>query len=541
MMASPTRKPQPEAAAKARAPSRAAVRPVPPWEGRGQERWAPRPMAPLMHGVLQRKCACGAPKPGGGACASCADEKKFDLQRKLAIGSSNDPLEHEADRIAEQVLSAQAPAGVAQAPLRIQRVAAPAAGRSEAVPASVDRVLGGSGRALDTATRQDMEQRFGNDFSAVRIHDGTAAAQSARDLRARAYTVGRDIVFGAGRFAPATSAGRRLLAHELVHVVQQAPGRGPLQRNSDDDEKLSPAGKALAKKLKDLIAGAEWKEIRKRVYPRESAAGIKRAEKRRAGKLPDMTGLGSLKSLDQFAVGIRALQTNWTKFSGADARVAEIDKITGAQLRAAKVPEFEMVIKQKMEFKGAFNASYWAFIVSQDLVSESTLHDEDAAELANTALHESRHAEQHFLAARYAAGVLKQDAATIQTTQELPETVAEAAVAEPIDSKTDKQTAALGTSMFEAMVTKGTENQKISDDDRIKEMGEDRVRAQKALSDLLAAETTTTLAAATKEYDTLKAQVAEVEHRYTLYRNIPYEADAHEVGDAAELAFKKSK
>jgi outer membrane protein OmpA-like peptidoglycan-associated protein len=66
-----------------------------------------------------------------------------------------------------------------------------------------------------------MEQRFGYDFSGVRVHTGAAAAGSARDVRAIAYTVGHDIVFAEGRFAAGTSEGRRLLAHELAHVVQQ--------------------------------------------------------------------------------------------------------------------------------------------------------------------------------------------------------------------------------------------------------------------------------------------------------------------------------
>jgi uncharacterized protein DUF4157 len=67
-----------------------------------------------------------------------------------------------------------------------------------------------------------MEQRFRHDFSRVRVHTGEAAEQSARDVNANAYTVGHNIVFGGGRFAPETNEGRRLIAHELTHVVQQS-------------------------------------------------------------------------------------------------------------------------------------------------------------------------------------------------------------------------------------------------------------------------------------------------------------------------------
>lgn len=92
---------------------------------------------------------------------------------------------------------------------------------------------------LDPGTRAFMESRFGYDFSAVRVHSGTAAGQSARDVNARAYTAGHDIVFGAGRFAPGTPDGRRLIAHELTHVVQQSgavtASLAVIQRDSDDE------------------------------------------------------------------------------------------------------------------------------------------------------------------------------------------------------------------------------------------------------------------------------------------------------------------
>ena len=73
-----------------------------------------------------------------------------------------------------------------------------------------------------------MESQFGYDFSRVRIHADAAAAESALAVNALAYTVGRDIVFAAGRYAPATPAGRGLLAHELTHVVQQGGGAADL-------------------------------------------------------------------------------------------------------------------------------------------------------------------------------------------------------------------------------------------------------------------------------------------------------------------------
>ena len=90
------------------------------------------------------------------------------------------------------------------------------------IPPIVHDVLRWPGRPLDAATRASMEARFGHDFSRVRVHTDDRAAESARAVRALAYTVGQDIVFGRGQFAP-TPAGRRLLAHELAHTIQQPP------------------------------------------------------------------------------------------------------------------------------------------------------------------------------------------------------------------------------------------------------------------------------------------------------------------------------
>src|SRR5258708_7514329 len=85
-----------------------------------------------------------------------------------------------------------------------------------------------SGRPLDRATRAFMEPRFGHDFSRVRIHTDERAARSSGEMEARAYTVGRDIVFAAGEYAPGTAEGRRLLAHELAHAVQQRSSPSPV-------------------------------------------------------------------------------------------------------------------------------------------------------------------------------------------------------------------------------------------------------------------------------------------------------------------------
>lgn len=108
----------------------------------------------------------------------------------------------------------------------LQRKATDGAPAASSAPRPVHAVLQSPGRPLDTAVRRFMEPRFGHDFSQVRIHTDPAAAGSAAQVNARAYTVGHDVVFGAGQFTPDTAAGRRLLAHELCHVIQQGAGAG---------------------------------------------------------------------------------------------------------------------------------------------------------------------------------------------------------------------------------------------------------------------------------------------------------------------------
>jgi hypothetical protein len=167
------------------------------------------------------------------------------IQAKLVVGPVNDPLEHEADRVADQVMRMRDPElSIAPGPEQVTHKCAacegeekvqklPAMGGSAQaatteVPPIVDEVLRSSGKPLDAATRAFIEQRLGQDFSQVRVHDNAKAAESAYALNARAYTVGRDIVFGAGQYQPRDASGQRLLAHELVHVAQQNSASVPL-------------------------------------------------------------------------------------------------------------------------------------------------------------------------------------------------------------------------------------------------------------------------------------------------------------------------
>ena len=147
------------------------------------------------------------------------------VQAQLHIGAPGDPLEREADAAAERVLGQQ-PAGVKPggvSALHRRSVDAAPAGAAAGATAAVQQTLAQRGQTLGSSVRREMEGRFGHDFAQVQIHHDARAASSAGAIGARAYTAGGHIVFAAGRYAPQTLAGRRLLAHELAHVVQQAP------------------------------------------------------------------------------------------------------------------------------------------------------------------------------------------------------------------------------------------------------------------------------------------------------------------------------
>lgn len=148
-------------------------------------------------GLLQRKCACGQHTIAGDECSECRQKREGMMQR-VAVTA---PLVNN-------------------------------------VPPIVHDVLNSPGQPLDARIRAFMEPRFGYDFSSVRVHTDTKAAESAQAVNALAYTVGRDVVFGEGQYEPGAREGRRLLVHELTHVVQQGDRssiQGKLALGAADD------------------------------------------------------------------------------------------------------------------------------------------------------------------------------------------------------------------------------------------------------------------------------------------------------------------
>jgi hypothetical protein len=127
-------------------------------------------LAPVNNGILQRKCDCGNHTVAGGECAECGEEGGTSLQRSAV---SNQPM--------------------------------------NGVPPIVHEVLRSPGQPLDLATRAFMEPRFGHDFSKVRVYTDAKAAESARAVNSLAYTVGQNVAFNTGQYAPHSSTGQSLL------------------------------------------------------------------------------------------------------------------------------------------------------------------------------------------------------------------------------------------------------------------------------------------------------------------------------------------
>ena len=247
-----------------------------------------KPTASLSARTEAAPAASSAPMPHFGAVPAAPagipinPVRPGTLQRKLAIGSAHDEAEQQAEAMAARVLKIPSPtlqrqcscggdcpackAGKKEEHLQrksLNRPGAAALTPSFAlnVPPVVTQVLRSPGAALDQGTRNFMEGRFGYNFGHVRIHTDSRAAASAASVAAHAYTVGSDVVFGAGRYAPNTDEGRHLLAHELTHVIQQGSSSGQsarLQRfEASEINRMAPTFADMLAQVKTLIDASQ--------------------------------------------------------------------------------------------------------------------------------------------------------------------------------------------------------------------------------------------------------------------------------------------
>ena len=177
----------------------------------------------------------------------------INIQRKVSIGALNGPLEHEADSMADKVMRMPEPNVIQRKCAHceeeekaqrkpsesfIQKKSSETNGVSYTVANTIQSTKG-SGNALPEATKSFMESKFGANFSDVKIHTGNYASQLSKELNAQAFTVGNDIYFNEGKYAPESSGGKHLLAHELTHTLQQ-----------DNQIKRQPAAPKNSKRFK---------------------------------------------------------------------------------------------------------------------------------------------------------------------------------------------------------------------------------------------------------------------------------------------------
>ena len=176
------------------------------------------------------------------------DFAKVGIQPKVKISQPKDEYEQVADRVAEEVMHTSEP--LLQHQTKMKQDKPPAQGQATDgamysvnvnEPSIADNMLHRAGQPLDTEVRGIMEQRFGHDFSRVRVHTDARASTSAQDLNAIAYTVGEDIVFGAGKYQPQSFLGRALISHELTHTIQQGAASLGMGNNTTLEQEADEA------------------------------------------------------------------------------------------------------------------------------------------------------------------------------------------------------------------------------------------------------------------------------------------------------------
>ena len=217
--------------------------------------------------------------------------KPLFFQPKLTVGPTDDVYEREADAVADKVMRMpdNDPIQTALSPLNIQRKCEhceeeekqlqrkekPGIKHSDTSTILHD-ALGSQGDVMDRSTRSFMEKRLGYDFKNVKIHTGTIAAKSAQAVNALAYTSGNNIVFNEGQYSPGTENGKKLLAHELTHVVQQQGASNHIQRKSwsDDESGCTTTQKILVQLIFDDKGSDKWTAARKTTFRNDFKSSI---------------------------------------------------------------------------------------------------------------------------------------------------------------------------------------------------------------------------------------------------------------------------
>jgi hypothetical protein len=186
------------------------------------------------------------------------------IQPRLAVGPVDDSLEQEADVAADNIarnhnaVKTHVAAGLEIAGSeggKAQKKAARDSASAGAEHSSVSGIVQSSGQPLDAGVRRSMEQGFGHSFQNVKVHNSAAAHRSAKRINALAFAYGNNIVFAKGQYDPSSLAGKRLLAHELAHVIQQRSGNGGfiLQRKREPPKYYSYTTQDYVEQVKEAL------------------------------------------------------------------------------------------------------------------------------------------------------------------------------------------------------------------------------------------------------------------------------------------------
>ncbi|MGL5064754.1 MAG: DUF4157 domain-containing protein [Microcoleus sp.] len=276
--------------------------------------------------LLQRQCACG------GGCPRCKEE--LGIQTKLKISEPGDRYEQEADRIAGEVMRMPEPSvqrqveweeeeeeEMVQRKAIVNSISPVSEGSNESeVPSIVHEVLRSPGQPLDPETLTFMESRFGHDFSQVRMHTDTKAAESAQVLNAKAYTLGKSVVFGSRQYVPNTQISKRLLAHELTHVVQQKSINSKhIQRAEVDDRNSSCAGLTDIEATIDGHVNAEIRRARSTIGIRHISSFLVDVRDRLGGRTPISPIEGLIESLPATHRHLSPTSLSGSRYEGAES------------------------------------------------------------------------------------------------------------------------------------------------------------------------------------------------------------------------------
>ncbi len=343
------------------------------------------------------------------------------IQAKLQVSTPGNQYEQEADRVADTVMRTPDPRGNSEVTISnrpqissLNRKCSECekeVSREPGMESQIERLRGG-GQQLPQPLRAYFEPRFGHDFGGVRLHTGSHAVEAAQKINAKAFTVGNDVAFGAAEYSPETGAGKRLLAHELTHVIQQNGGTPSwlggarqgltIQRQTGTDYGLA-------------LAGSQNKYV---------AEAVRLWSTKKSTKINDFVDalMGTIKT----------------------------------DLLSQGVPEFKWQITRGLGLNGSFDSEHWIVSIDPDTFSTqkaTELKDltlDEVEEVVGTLYHESRHTDQDVLIIRVLLDQKKAVKDIVQETK-IPQRIVDAVKATKFKTPPDTAQVAHATRMFAVM------------------------------------------------------------------------------------------